>query len=368
MEIKTAINNVFLLLWLMMAPAWANDTFDMDAFRADYESYETLATEERWVESLNIAKRLYEQGLEVFGDESEEAAALSYNYAMNLIRTRKQEDAVPVLEDTIDIYEAVFGKDAVELIEIYQLLGDSYSVLSESRKKARSYNAALEIVENHFGRESLNYAQLSFHTGTRLNITTRSTRAERYLEEAHRIFEELTGRDSSSTAYAAFELGRYYLGRGKAEESVDYFTKALAAFETMEGPMPDLGLTTHAFLVQVYSQLDQPDLATQHSLAIGRLTPSAPDQEMNPIFTVAPQYPMELAMAGEQGWARLEFDVNEDGTVSNIQAVDFEGGEAFEKSAIEAVKKFRFAPRFVDGEPVKVEGVQYVMRFELQLD
>ena len=44
----------------------------------------------------------------------------------------------------------------------------------------------------------------------------------------------------------------------------------------------------------------------------------------------------------------------------------FAAGDGFEDAALEAVRGFRYAPKFVDGEAVAVEDVRNLMRFEIR--
>ena len=54
------------------------------------------------------------------------------------------------------------------------------------------------------------------------------------------------------------------------------------------------------------------------------------------------------------------------GFVRNPKVVASEGGPNFEAAALEAVEKFRYAPRFVDGEAVAVPAVLNRVVFEIR--
>ena len=45
--------------------------------------------------------------------------------------------------------------------------------------------------------------------------------------------------------------------------------------------------------------------------------------------------------------------------------VETEYAGDFETAAIEAASKFRYGPKFVDGEPVVVDGVRNLIQFEV---
>lgn len=86
-----------------------------------------------------------------------------------------------------------------------------------------------------------------------------------------------------------------------------------------------------------------------------------------PLLATAPMYPSRAAEEGIEGWVQVEFTVTEQGTVDtdSITVLDFEPSDVFNANSIRAASKFVFSPRMESGEPVPVEGVQYLFRFRL---
>lgn len=82
------------------------------------------------------------------------------------------------------------------------------------------------------------------------------------------------------------------------------------------------------------------------------------------IVRVQPAYPAIAAQRGLEGFVLVEFDVLVDGTVGNITVVD-SSNSIFERSAMQAAKRFRFKARVIDGEPLVTSGVRYKFRFEM---
>ena len=105
-------------------------------------------------------------------------------------------------------------------------------------------------------------------------------------------------------------------------------------------------------LVRLYQQQNSPDKATEHCQAIGRMTPWQDNQEQTPIFRAAPQYPQSVAKRGQSGWVQLEFTIDESGFVKDPKVLQWEGSKAFEAPSIKALKQWRYAPKFENGEPV----------------
>ena len=77
-----------------------------------------------------------------------------------------------------------------------------------------------------------------------------------------------------------------------------------------------------------------------------------------------PWYPRNAAGRGIESWVRLRFDVDQEGQVRNIQVVDSarSGGpyRGFERSAVRALKRWRFEPATVDGKAVSRAMTQVI--------
>jgi protein TonB len=101
-----------------------------------------------------------------------------------------------------------------------------------------------------------------------------------------------------------------------------------------------------------------------HDISIGR-DGFFSDGEYMPIVQVAPQYPRRASERGLEGSVLLEFTVTRQGTVENPVVVE-STSSVFDREAINAVLRFRYRPRVIDGEPVEVPGVRFRIRFELE--
>lgn len=84
-----------------------------------------------------------------------------------------------------------------------------------------------------------------------------------------------------------------------------------------------------------------------------------------PIVRVAPQYPRRALINDVEGWVVVEFTVTPQGTVSNPRVVAEEPKGVFSEVAKNAVLKFRYKPRVVNGEPISVAGVRNKITFRL---
>ena len=89
------------------------------------------------------------------------------------------------------------------------------------------------------------------------------------------------------------------------------------------------------------------------------------DGEYLPIVRVAPVYPNRALSRGLEGYVDLMFTVTEAGTVKDV-VVTYSTSSLFERAATNAVLKFKYKPRVVDGNPVEVPGVETRITFQLE--
>ena len=88
------------------------------------------------------------------------------------------------------------------------------------------------------------------------------------------------------------------------------------------------------------------------------------DGEYLPIVRVAPVYPNRALSRGLEGYVDMMFTVTTTGTVKD-PVVTYSTSSLFERAATQAVLKFKYKPRVVDGKPVDTPGVETRIRFEL---
>lgn len=79
---------------------------------------------------------------------------------------------------------------------------------------------------------------------------------------------------------------------------------------------------------------------------------------------VAPVYPARAIARNLEGWVLVQFDVLQDGRVSNISVVESSDG-VFDQAAMTAAEHFKFKPRVVDGVALSTPAMQNLFRFIL---
>ncbi|MDH3590193.1 MAG: energy transducer TonB [Gammaproteobacteria bacterium] len=84
------------------------------------------------------------------------------------------------------------------------------------------------------------------------------------------------------------------------------------------------------------------------------------DGDLIPLVQVSPRYPRIAEHKGIEGWVDVEFTIRADGTVSDPVVVAAEPPMVFERSAMNAIVRWKFKPRVVDGTPVESRGRQLI--------
>jgi protein TonB len=67
--------------------------------------------------------------------------------------------------------------------------------------------------------------------------------------------------------------------------------------------------------------------------------------------SVTPDYPSAAKHDGIQGFVDLDVTVSSRGIVEDVSVVNATPPDMFEKSALAAVRKWKYDPRYVDGLP-----------------
>jgi protein TonB len=89
------------------------------------------------------------------------------------------------------------------------------------------------------------------------------------------------------------------------------------------------------------------------------------DGDYLPIVKVAPIYPRRAMTRGVEGNCLVEFTVTELGSVRDAVAIECTSS-LFQRASVNAVLKFKYKPRVVDGNPIEVPGVQHVITYKLE--
>lgn len=346
---------VGIVMLAAFSTAYSAESSDLATFDNAYERYLELRADGNWGEALPYAKTAYELGLVHLSADPKRQAELAYNFGLNLSETGRRERAATIFEEAIDLYEGAYEKNAIELIPVNLELGKALAGQAKVVAAMRPFNKAVKIAAKNYGKDTADYAQVLADIGVILFDRARSRDAKKFLERGYKGLVKTLGVESPRTGTAAYYLAKYEFAAHYFKDGIEHLNEALATFPDPESPRTDIEYTTHAMLVQGYVYLGQTEKATKHCLAVGRMYAFSPS---NPLGIVSPRY----NGAGE-GSVTLRFDVDENGFVRNIELDSLDGSESIVDISMVAVAKFRYAPRFENGEPVVTTGLKHRFSF-----
>ncbi|WP_211355793.1 energy transducer TonB [Colwellia echini] len=88
------------------------------------------------------------------------------------------------------------------------------------------------------------------------------------------------------------------------------------------------------------------------------------DTDVIPIVRVPAAYPQRARQAKLSGYVTMEVLIRPDGTVSDVKVVDAKPPRLFDSAAINAMKRWKFRPKTVDGKP-QSQRAQQTIEFSL---
>lgn len=361
-----------LLATLLSASAYAENS-DVAAFNEAWQAYEVATASDDAALETDAAARVLDGGKRIFTDSDEELTVITHNYGVALSDSGDREGAVPVLKEALRLGEIIYGEDGAGLIPILADLADAEAAPFKPGPQVSKYKRALKIADAQFGKQGVEYADLAFRASRNVYLMSLSMNARKYMIEARDIYAALPQPETLNVGMAHFYLGKMDFTKQRYRTSSEHLESALERFSGPEDTNRALRLLARALLVQTYEHRNLTEQATQHCVAIGRESQLSPDQDYLPIFRVAPMYPMSMLRAGKSGHVDLEFVIDENGFVQKpiVVARQVNGKERsrssdFDKAAMDAVERFRYAPKFEDGEAVAVAGVKTRISFAIE--
>ena len=86
------------------------------------------------------------------------------------------------------------------------------------------------------------------------------------------------------------------------------------------------------------------------------------DGDAVPLVRVSPEYPAFAEQHELEGWVTVEFTVSKKGAVTHARVVD-STESTFHRAAIDAIRKWKYAPKIVDKKPVERPGLRVTLDF-----
>jgi TonB family protein len=317
------------------------------------------------VEALQAAKHAYEIAESSKMADDARVAQVTLDYGMALLRNFDAEESRRVLKLALERYEDAYGKDSPRQIDVLLQLAQADFVLRRSRSSKKHLKKARTLAAELFDNASVEYADYMYRIGRVSNALTYTDEALEDIAAAHRIYVSNFEPMSIRLGESSHLLGKMYLDEGRMDEAEPLLQAALQIFDSTNPALFDRHIQVLADWGGGLESRGLRDEATVFYVEAGRLQePLATD--LKPLFRVAPQYPEDALRSGISGFVEWQFTVDERGFVVDPEIIRYQGARSFEKASLDALMRFRYPPRFVDGQPVATPGVTSTISFVLE--
>ncbi|MGB1301146.1 MAG: TonB family protein [Pseudoalteromonas tetraodonis] len=298
------------------------------------------------------AEQAYTLGKAVYGDNSDNTANLAINYAKSINGYGKKwiEKRFSLYQQAYTILVNNHGNQSLETVD--SLVG--MANFAPSAQKADYYLEQVIAIANTENRPKF-LADMKLEAATILANKfsyEKYREAKNYLEEADEYYQANLPKNSVEQIKADFLMASFAEGRKRYDQAIERLNRVVKVFDENLSYDHSAELTAHSRLIGLYEKQGKSDEATKHCIAIAKMVPWKESQEQTPLYRVNPKYPSNKARFRKDGKVVMEFEVDESGFVKNPQVLSSEGGVAFEKSAVEALAQWRYAPKFEHGKAV----------------
>lgn len=352
--------------------ASSNDNLD---FKKPYQLYLAAVKERQFGQALLYAQEALSAGEQMLDATSDDLLSLRFNYANALVANRKFEEAYDVLTALEDAYIKRDGEVSVNTLNVR--LERFYVVAS-----LPVYDRKMISKKNAIGKELVNLVEAlseqnpiaeANYWAALMSILQRSNtgfqsmrRMISLAEKAEEIMLKALGPTDSRVIEAQFYLAKLYKSDRKLNHSAEKFEAIVTVVEDSVDFTHPWVLSAHAQLVDIYETQGQRDAATEHCVAIAKMTPWDDSiLEPTPLFRVNPVYPSNYARTRKEGFVIVEFDIDEYGFVTKPRVLESQGGARFESATLKALEKWRYTPKFEDGEVKIAENRRVQMDFTI---
>ena len=90
------------------------------------------------------------------------------------------------------------------------------------------------------------------------------------------------------------------------------------------------------------------------------------DRDAVPLVRIDPDYPMRARQRGIEGWVVLEFTISKAGTVKDPVVIASHPGTIFNRSAVQAVRRWKYNPKIQEGAAVERPGVKVRLDYYME--
>ncbi|KAF7775043.1 hypothetical protein PCIT_a1137 [Pseudoalteromonas citrea] len=323
-------------------------------FNQAYQAYQHAVENKNDTDKYELAKKAYFLGQKVYGKGQQNTLNLAANYAESMPDDMKKEQ-VALYQEIVTATEKLYNTQSSQLID--PLLSLAKSLVESGKRSAwhAHIEHALKIAK--YSEDIVLESKVNFEAA-KILFTSREhyRKAKQYLKRTDEINITHLPADSMHRLEVDMWVAAYETGRKRHNAAIERLNNVVDVFDKNLDFEHPYELFAHSRLVAAYERKGDREAATKHCIAIAQMRPWNDNIEQTPLYRKEPKYPTGAAKMGREGSVQLEFTVTPSGFVKDIIILNPEEGSGFKNTSIKALKKWRYAPKFVDGVAVAAKS------------
>lgn len=374
---KTFLKFVLVCVFLLygFGFAHAKTTNEKQSFSEQYKTYtKAIQGDENDAMLAARAEKLIAASAAEFGDTHINTINMTISTAHHFRNAREREQAANWYNHALDLFEQSDEKrdekdKSTYMILLAEILKLNINInVEEKISLTRTLKNALEDFFETTNPDETIFTSMDIYSIIVLKgLTSRRTKSLRTLGESIvEAAEQRLPADDSRLLKLQFNHAKLLKAADQRNDAIAYFHKVIANTNEQLNYSHPYALGAHAQLVELYESKGDSESATQHCIAIGKMTPWRDAVDPAPLYRENPVYPVNHARSNKEGWVLLGFDITPFGFVDKLKVLASDGGEDFEKAGINALETWRYAPKFENGTAVIASDMTVRLNFTLR--
>ncbi len=301
------------------------------------------------------------------GDRPALKGPAAYNLAKAEEAMGERDAALAHFAESVELMRTAFGRDDSRLLWPYWDYGRALSAAGEDGRALDYLDLASRVFDHN--EDGIDPKISLLIDLDRIRVAS----LQDDLRHMYAVMNRLESRlDQAGTDRPYFEgmvnfwRGKELLARKSRRAAAKRFARAIELLLQRFDESDETVLMARTFHLQALEEAGRSDEATAECVAIARARSDEENAKFIPLFRVQPAYPRGAIEIGQQGHVVVSLTVTPEGRTADWKIVESSPRGKFDRAALEAVKKFRYAPRIVDGKAVAAKDVLYRFTFEVE--
>ncbi|MDX2141790.1 MAG: TonB family protein [Rhodospirillaceae bacterium] len=359
---RASIPALFIFV-LLASPGWAADE---EMLRANVASFQGALSLKDYDSAERYLKEAMRLGEELYGPRDPRVALMTGNLAETYLAADLHRQALITFEKAQALYDPQTDDGRRGIIRAVIGRAKARPRADDSPAAGRLYAEAEDKAEAWFGKDSRELADAKVMRADYIYLspTPDATRMKRLYDDAADIYRKIDGESSPELVHIYHQYGKVRLAMDNARSAIEYFDRALGVLKTHK--QRDRELMVRATMIQALDKIGDEERCIAETELFAVLLGEGDRKDAKPLVRVPPSYPVSAAQMGTQGWVQFTYGINKHGHVVNPTVVKADPPGVFEKSALKAFEKWRYAPKVIGGQTVDSDGYEIIITYDLQ--